>query len=536
MMRPMTAAELAVLGARIRTMDPERPWATALAVRDGVVVAVGDDAEVRSACDAGTTVLDGAGTVVTPGLVDGHHHLFMGAQVGRGVDLDRVRDLDRMRELLRAERERVGPGGWLLGFAAEYETFGGPYHHDLLDQAAGDGPMLLWALDLHTAFVNAEALRIAGITGTRAFGDGSIVVVDDAGAPTGELREMSAIELVLGAMPATTPEQRREWYLDAIRRHNAVGLTAVHLMDGDLETVALLDSLEAEGELGLRVLLHQFVYPYTSDEQVEAMLQVRDRRGRRWQADGVKLMVDGVIDTGTAWLEQADSFGDGTDPMWPDFAAYGRRARQFHDAGFRIATHAIGDRAVREVLDVYAGLPGGAAGRHRIEHIETTPDSTVARFAPERVTASMQPVHLRWLKPDLTDPWSQRAGHDRCAHVMRSGDLSAAGALVVLGSDWPVAPFDPRFGFFAARQRRAHDVDDPRPLGLSRPLTGEETLAGYTVNPARAVGDVLGGMLREGYRADLVGWAEDPVTCPVADVVELPVRFTVVDGEVVHRA
>jgi predicted amidohydrolase YtcJ len=532
----MTAADLAVLGARIRTMDPDRPWASALAVRDGVLVAVGDDDEVRSACDARTTVLDGAGSVVTPGLVDGHHHLFMGAEVGRGVDLDRVRTLDRMRELLRAERERVGPGGWLLGFAAEYETFGGPYHHSLLDEAAGDGPMLLWALDLHTAFVNAEGLRVAGITGPIRFGDNSFVVLDDAGAPTGELREMSAIEVALGAMPAVTAEQRGAWYVDAIRRHSAVGLTAVHLMDGDLDTVELLASLEAEGELGLRVLLHQFVHPYTEDEQVEAMLRVRDRRGRRWQADGVKLMVDGVIDTGTAWLEQADSHGDGTASFWPEFERYGRRVRAFHDAGFRIATHAIGDRAAREVLDVYAGLPGGSAGRHRIEHIETAPDRTVARFAPERVTASMQPVHLRWLKPDLSDPWSERAGHERCSHVMRSGDLSAAGALVVLGSDWPVAPFDPRFGFFAAQQRRAHDVDDPRPLGASRPLTGEETLAGYTVNPARAVGDALGGMLREGFRADLVGWAEDPAGCPVADVVELPVHFTVVDGEVVHRA
>jgi hypothetical protein len=423
----------------------------------------------------------------------------------------------------------------LLGFAAEYETFGGPYHHDLLDQAAGDGPMLLWALDLHTAFANADALARAAITGAMRFDDASIVVLDDAGRPTGELREMSAIEVVRRKMPEPTAPQRRGWYLDAIRRHNQVGLTAVHLMDGDPATVELLESLEQEGDLTLRVLLHQFVLPYTDDEQVDEMLRQRDRGGRRWSADGVKLMVDGVIDTGTAWLEQADTFGAGVDSMWPDFDAYRRRARQFHDAGFRIATHAIGDRAVREVLDVYAGLPGGAAGRHRIEHIETAPDRTIARFAPERVTASMQPVHLRWLKPDLTDPWSERAGHERCSHVMRSGDLSAAGALVVLGSDWPVAPFDPRFGIFAAQQRRAHDVEDPRPLGASRPLTGEETLAGYTVNPALAVGDALGGMLREGHRADLVGWGDDPATCPTADVVELPVHFTVVDGQVVHH-
>lgn len=101
-------------------------------------------------------------------------------------------------------------------------------------------------------------------------------------------------------------------------------------------------------------------------------------------------------------------------------------------------------------LDVYASLPDGR-GRPRIEHIETAPDTTVARFSPQQVTASMQPIHLRWMKPDLSDPWSQRLGTHRCAHTMRSGDLSAARALVVLGSDWPVAPFDPRLGFFAAQ-------------------------------------------------------------------------------------
>ena len=164
--------------------------------------------------------------------------------------------------------------------------------------------------------------------------------------------------------------------------------------------------------------------------------------------------LDGVIDTGTAWLEEPDSHGEGLEPMWPDLSLYHRRARMFHDAGFRVATHAIGDRAVREVLDVYAGLPGTPSAPHRIEHIETSPDRTVARFAPQGVTASMQPVHMRWVAHDMTDPWSQRLDHTRCDHAWRSGDIAASGALVVLGSDWPVAPFDPRMGFFAARERR----------------------------------------------------------------------------------
>lgn len=147
----------------------------------------------------------------------------------------------------------------------------------------------------------------------------------------------------------------------------------------------------------------------------------------------------------------------------------------------------------------------------------------------------MQPIHLRWMKPDLSDPWSQRLGTHRCAHTMRSGDLSAAGALVVLGSDWPVAPFDPRLGFFAAQLQRAPDLADEGAIGASRPLSGLETLAGYTTNAAIAIGEEqVAGILRPGYRADLVAWAEDPADCP-PDVVELPVLATVVDGLVAYR-
>ena len=176
------AAEGAILGTRIRTMDPDRPWAEALAWGDGRIMAVGTADEVRESCDGATHVIDGGGAAVTPGLIDGHQHLFMGAEIGRGLDLDRVDSLAELRARLAAERQAKGPGEWIVGFALEYAAFeGATYHHDLIDAAAGDGPMLLWALDLHTAFANAAALRECGIHGEVVFPDGSRVVVDDTG-------------------------------------------------------------------------------------------------------------------------------------------------------------------------------------------------------------------------------------------------------------------------------------------------------------------------------------------------------------------
>ncbi len=531
----MPAADLALVDVRIRTMDPALPAATALAVRDGVLVAVGDTADVRAACDGSTRVLSGRGWHVTPGVVDGHQHLFMGAEVARGASFDRVATLDGVRAVLRAERERVGPGGWLLGYAFEYAALqGADYHHALVDEAAGPGPMLVHSLDMHTAFANAEALRLAGVTGARDFPDGASVVVDDEGRPTGELREMAAVQTVWSAAPGLADDERLTLYAEAIRAQNAVGITGVHQMDGGREAIDRLQRLEAEGLLGLRVCQHSWVDPADDEDALADVVARRDLAGARWSAAAVKFMLDGVIDTGTAWLEEPDTHGAGVDPMWPDVDRFRRTLRRFHDAGFRIATHAIGDRAIREVLDAYATFPAGA-GRHRVEHVESAPPATVARFAAEGVAASMQPIHLRWIDAAMTDPWSQRLGVHRCAHAMPSGDIGASGATVVLGSDWPVAPYDPRLGFFAAQQRFAPDVDDRRPIGTSRPLTGLEALEGYTVHAARACG-ADGGVLRPGAPADLVAWGDDPVTCPPDDVLGLPVHLTVVGGDVVHQA
>ena len=528
------APELAVVDARIRTLDPDRPFASALAIEGGVIVAIGDTAEVRAACGPRTTVLSGPSWHVTPGLTDGHQHLLMGAQVAQGVNFDRVSSLPEIRRLLRAERERVGPDAWVTGFALEYAALeGAEYHHDLIDEAAGPGPMLIHTLDMHTGMANDLALRIAGVTGSREFEDGSFIVVDGDGAPTGELREMAAIRTVWQCMPEATDEERRGWVAEVIRAQNAVGITGIHQMDGGLETADAFRALEEAGLLNLRIRFHQWVDPSDSPEALAEIIRRRDLVGSNWTANSVKLMLDGVIDTGTAWLEESDTRGNGNDPMWPDPDHFRRTIRQFHDAGFHIATHAIGDRAIREVLDAYAAA-GGSAGRHRVEHVEAAPPELVARFRRERVSASMQPIHLRWLSPELSDPWSVRLGVHRCAHAMPSGDINATGANVVLGSDWPVAPYDPRMGFFAAQRRYAPDVQDHRPLGTSRALTGLETLAGYTVNAAR-VDDGPGGVLRVGAPADLVAWGDDIVECAPEDVTDLPVHLTVVAGRIAHH-
>ena len=346
-------------------------------------MAIGDTAEVRAACDARTTVLSGAGWHVTPGLTDGHQHLLMGAQVGRGINFDRVSTLADVRALLRAERERVGPDAWITGFAFEYAALEGlDYHHDLVDEAAGPGPMLIHTLDMHTGLVNGAALRISGVTGSREFEDGSFIVCDDDGAPTGELREMSAIRTVWDHAPVASADETLSWYAEVIRAQNAVGLTGIHQMDGGIETFEAFRALEDAGLLDLRIRFHQWVDPS------------RRRRGARRDhptSRPHRLDLDGQL--GEVHARRRHRHGHrvargarhprrgqrpdvaGPRPLPRHDPAVPRRRLPHRDARHRRPRDPRGARRLRRVR--------GQRRTHRVEHIEAAPPQTVARFARE---------------------------------------------------------------------------------------------------------------------------------------------------------
>jgi hypothetical protein len=337
-------------------------------------------------------------------------------------------------------------------------------------------------------------------------------------------------------MPQPTHEQRRGRRADALRRMAAVGLTAVHGMDGSPGTHDELRELEARGELCVRIVAPLHVEPATEWEELEQWTSLRDAHGERWRGGVAKFFIDGVIEPGTAWLEEPDTAGRGLEPLWADSERFDRAVALFARAGFQCATHAIGDRAVRHTLDAYRAAGAASGVRHRIEHIETIGDEQLARFAAENVVASMQAIHLQWCNAEGTDPWSRALGPERAARAFRCADLVAGGALLTLGSDWPVADFDPRAGMAWARLRRPPGDPGVAPIGPGQALSAEQTLLGYTRDAWRAVGEEAhAGRIAVGMRADLTGFAFDPVECAADDLPGLPVRLTVVAGEPVVR-
>ncbi len=534
----MSKIDLALVGARVCTLDPERPAAAALAIADGEIVAVGSDAEIRELGAASETI-DLHAAVVVPGLTDSHIHPLQGALDTRGADLRDLSSLEDVRDALAAERSSCAPGQWVLGFGLEYGVFGeGGIRGELFEDVVRGSPALLTFMDLHTAVATQRALELAGVTGPRAFSENAEIVCLE-GAPTGELREWAAVATVERVLPQLTDAERYALHAAALREHAAAGLTGGHAMDGKLATHDLLRELEANGDLVQRFVVPFTIVPESQQDDWTELLPYRDARGRRWRAGVAKFFIDGVIDAGTGWLYEPDSEGEGTLPFWPDPQDYRRAVATFARAGFQCATHATGDRGVREALDAYR--EAGAAplrGRHRIEHIETLQPQDLPRFAAEGVVASMQAQHMLWCEPDRSDNWSRRLGPERSAprRAFPIRSLRESGALVALGSDWPVARFDPRLGLSAARLRRPPGEQN-RPPYDDEAVDGLAALAGYTTSAAATIGEQERlGRIRPGFAADLTVFADDPVECDPDDLPELPVVLTVVDGEVVHRA
>ncbi|MGI4896239.1 MAG: amidohydrolase [Janthinobacterium lividum] len=532
-------ADLVLLADTIHTLDPDNPRAQAVAVADGLITALGSRADARDWRGSGTEVLDLGSATITPGLVDGHVHPVMGLDLAVGVDLSGVRDLEEFLAALQAAAAGLERDQWLRGWGLDPNVFGTtPITAEPVLRATGpDIAVFLDLFDGHSALVSPRALEITGIHGPREFSSGASVVCDSDGVPTGHLLEMEAIELVRSVLPRETSERRRHRLRDLLRDMASVGITAGNAMDFEGDSQELFRALEDGGDLPVRWRFAPFVMPGVGAADLEQVVEQQRLGGRRWQVEGAKFMIDGTIDGGTAWLAEPDTHGESTAPLWPDPEEYVHAVRFLAGHGVPTVTHAIGDAGIRYVLRALADAPRRSPVPHRVEHLETMPSDLLPLFRQLDVTASVQPTHCtHYTRADHSDNWSRRLGTDRANRAFRARDLVEAGARLALGSDWPVAPFDPRAIIADAQLRRTAGRLEEEPVLPGQGLTAAAALAGYTSRAAAAAGLAdRAGMLRAGFRADLSCFALDPLTVDPDEFAQSPVPLTVVDGEIVHR-
>ncbi|MGQ3383190.1 amidohydrolase [Glutamicibacter sp. TV12E] len=525
-------ADLIVRARGLRNPGGDPLAATTLAIRGDRIVAMGGDEILREHAAAHTRIemIDG---VILPGLVDIHTHPVWGSiERGTSLDLDRIGTLG---ELLAATGERIdqlGTRDWITGFNLDVNLFDGQPSGQILGERFPGVKISYMTADAHALVVSPAVIAHLGITGREQFADASRIHTDAQGAPTGYIVELQAMDLVMAHYPDLPIEQAADHVLAELSQMAACGLTGVHALDFAEPSEAVYKYLDDRGLLPLKVRCSPLIPADSGPEAWERAVEQQALGGRRWQVAGVKFMLDGTADNGSAWFAHPDCYGQNTDSLWRNPEAYRRAIAYFSARGIPTATHAIGDAAVAYALDAIEAAGPVAGGAHRIEHLESIGDQLLPRFAQLGVIASVQPVHgIRLTSPDGSDNWSVRLGSERSAHGWRTRDLLRAKAPLALGSDWPIGAADPRIALADAQLRRPVEQPGAMPLHLEQALTAAEAYHAMTSVPALAAGQEGGGILAPGACADLTIFARDPLSLEPRAQAANPVLATIVDGK-----
>ncbi|MGB4779466.1 amidohydrolase [Microbacterium sp.] len=531
----MTTADTVVRAARVHTMHEGSEHVDAIAIAGGRIIGTGRFAELAHVVGSHTEVFEFAAATIVPGLNDSHMHPIYSLSVARGTSLVGVTTYDGLREALERGRDEQRENEWSFAWGLDPNAFEGrPLNNDLLRDVFGDErPVYVKMFDAHGALASDAALARAGITEPSRSSDGATVVDDGTGRPSGLLLEFPAMDRVEAVIPTPTFESRTRQLRALLGDIAALGITSAHVMDlKDDDALDLLRAIEADGELSVRLRLSPWCEPSTTDDDIARLVALQGTGGRRFRVEGVKFFIDGTVEGGTAWLDTPDADGQCLTATWSDHDAYVSRIRLFHDRGIPTTTHAIGERGIRFAAETLAALPPGAPGapQHRIEHLESADDDTIALLSAHGIAASMQPTHCtHFVRADGSDDWSRRLGPERAAHAWRTGDIRRAGVTLALGSDWPVAGFDPWAIMAAAQLRRPAERPSMPPVGFDQALAAHQALEGYTTHAHSSVGSA-GGTLAVGAPADLVVIDVDPLSAAPEDMARARPLLTLLEG------
>lgn len=542
-------ADMVLTNGKVVTVDEALPEAEAIAIKDGLVLAVGSSDDIAGHIGETTEVIDLEGQLAVPGFIEGHGHFMSLGNAKMILDLTKVDNWSEIVTMVGNAAENAEPGTWIRGRGWHQEKWDalppgaidGMPEHTGLSEVSPNNPVFLGHASGHAGFANAAAMELAGIDRATPDPPGGTIVKSADGEPTGALRETAqrlVSNLVQEYLDNRAPEERRA---DDERRVELAsadllskGITSFHDAGANFETIDFFKEMAEAGRLPVRL------YAMVRRESNETMDQKLPEYKMTNAYDGhltvrsIKRQIDGALGSHGAWLlepyEDHDSLGLVLETV-EDIAGTAEIAVKH---GYQVNTHAIGDRANREVLDIYekafeATENGGADLRWRIEHAQHIHPDDIPRFVELGVIAAMQGNHCT-----SDAPWVfKRLGAERAesgAYMWR--DLLDSGAVVTNGTDVPVEDADPLGSFYASVSRITKDGSTFFPEQV---MTREEALESYTLSNAYAAFEEdVKGSITPGKYADITVLSKDIMTIPAEEILDANVVYTIVGGKVLH--
>jgi predicted amidohydrolase YtcJ len=530
-------ADLVLVNGKIWTVDARRPEVEAVAILGNRIAAAGSTEEIRKWIGASTKVVDLQGKRVTPGFNDSHVHFLDGGMGLASVQLRDARTPEEFRDRIRDFASTLPNGRWILNGNWDHENWTPPAlpTRRLIDAVTPDNPVFINRLDGHMCLANSLALKLAGVKRETPDPPGGTIVRDADGEPTGVLKD-AAMNYVYKVIPSPGEEVMAEAVRAALAYAAENGVTSVQDMSASPEVFGVYQKLLAGGELTVRVY---GIQPLSEWGRL-ARAGVRAWFGSdRLKIGGLKGFADGSLGSTTAlffepYLDAPKTSGLPSDEMFPE----GKMLDNIlgaDKAGLQIAVHAIGDKANKTILDMFAEVEkrnGARDRRLRIEHAQHLRPEEIKRFGAERVIASMQPYHAiddgRWAE--------NRIGPNRAKGTYAFRSLLDAGATLAFGSDWFVAPMEPLMGIYAAVTRRTLDGKRPQGWVPEQKITVGEAVRAYTMGSAYASGDEkVKGSIEVGKLADLVVLSADVFKGDPVEIEKAKVVMTIFDGKVIYE-
>jgi predicted amidohydrolase YtcJ len=532
------AADLIIHHALIWTVNPAQPQADAVAVLGERIVAVGSDAEVMRWQGAATRVVDAGSKRLLPGFNDAHVHFSDGGASLVAVQLNDATSLAEFVKRIGDYARRQPKGEWIReGEWDETKWSPGklPTRQDI-DAVTPDNPVALDRYDGHMMLVNSKALALAGITAASADPPGGVIVRDATGTPTGALKD-AAEDLMAKVIPPPSAAQRRRAIEGAMRHAASLGVTSVQDMAEDYADIAVYAALLREGNLTVRI----YGAPLIAGVEDQAKLGIgRAFGGPSLRIGALKMFADGSLGSRTAYFFQpfaddATQRGLLAADMLPMERAR-ERLQRADAADLQVCTHAIGDAAISQVLDLYAEIErddGPRDRRWRIEHAQHMAAADFERFAKLKVIASVQPYQAiddgRWAEA--------RIGHDRASRTYPFKTFAEHGVRLAFGTDWPVVKLDPILTLYAAVTRATLDGKHPEGWFPEQKLAVEDAIAAYTMGSAYAEFQERDkGSIEPGKLADMVLLDRDVLTIAPAAIRDAHVLKTWLGGKQIYAS